>query len=148
MIWKYQIIIRQITKETWNAVQAQKKPVPGMGKQVIPITQEGKGNPSLLSGFLFVFIVVRLLFIITGIKIILALLCVWEEGQAEDNWENVNQGVWVLKKRSRAILDTVLNRVLTPAYFEELLAELQTQFEDTKAIDQEIIEKQAELTGN
>lgn len=42
-------------------------------------------------------------------------------------------------------MDTLLNRVLTPAYFEELLAEMQTQFEDTKAIDQEITDKQAAL---
>lgn len=49
------------------------------------------------------------------------------------------------KKIDALVLDVVLNRVLTPAYFADLLAEIKKQFTDTQAIDAQITDKRSEL---
>jgi len=49
------------------------------------------------------------------------------------------------RKAEEAILDAVLNRVLTPTYFEELLEQMRSSMEDTQGIEAEITEKQAAL---
>jgi len=134
-----------ITKETWDTVQAQIEASPWHGKTGHPNHPRRKGNPSLLSGISFC--------VYCGSAI------VHHRGHKNHNWPyyvcgkkdrqkklgNCDARRVGAKKAEGAIMDTILNRVLTPTYFEELLAELQTQFEDTKAIDQEITEKQTAL---
>jgi len=49
------------------------------------------------------------------------------------------------RKVNAIILDTVLNRILTPDYFEALLAEIQTQMTDTASLETLIEEKRRDL---
>ncbi len=49
------------------------------------------------------------------------------------------------RRADRVILDTILNRILTPAFLEELIEEAREQMNDTSSLDQEITLKQALL---
>jgi hypothetical protein len=49
------------------------------------------------------------------------------------------------RKVNALILDTVLNRILTPGYFDALLAELKNQMADTASLEAEIEDKRADL---
>jgi hypothetical protein len=49
------------------------------------------------------------------------------------------------RKVNTIILDTVLNQVLTPEYFDALLAEIKSQMTDSASLEAEITEKRADL---
>jgi transposase-like protein len=49
------------------------------------------------------------------------------------------------KKINTIVLDTILYRVLTPSYFDDLLAETKKQYADTETIDAQIKQKRNDL---
>jgi site-specific DNA recombinase len=51
------------------------------------------------------------------------------------------------RRADRVILDTVLNRVITPAFLEELIEETRLQMSDTSALDLEIVQKRTTQEG-
>jgi DNA invertase Pin-like site-specific DNA recombinase len=51
------------------------------------------------------------------------------------------------RRADRMILETVLNRILTPSYLEELIEETRQQMSDTTSLDLEITQKRTALEG-
>ncbi|MGD0879147.1 MAG: recombinase family protein [Anaerolineales bacterium] len=62
--------------------------------------------------------------------------------------ENACQSRRINERRAdKVVLETVLNRILSPVFLEELIEETREQMSDTAALDSKITQKQNELNG-
>jgi DNA invertase Pin-like site-specific DNA recombinase len=134
-----------ISHETWEAVQLVKEASPWYGKTGHPLHPRRKALPSLLSGM--------------AVCIHCGTAIIHHKGDVGRNWpyyicgkidrqhgERVCEGRRVnAKKVNQVILQAVLNRILTPDYFNELVDETNKLLENTDSIDKSIIQKQKDL---
>jgi DNA invertase Pin-like site-specific DNA recombinase len=134
-----------ITLDTWDAVQRVKEASPWYGKTGHPFHPRRKSNPSLLSGI--------------GVCIHCGAALLHHQGHKGRNWQyyicgkvDRQRGIKECEGRrvnsrkvDEVILSTVLERILTPGYFQELIEETKSLMQDTESIETIIIQKQKDL---
>jgi hypothetical protein len=134
-----------ISLETWEAAQEVKEANPWYGKTGHPLHPRRKAIPSLLSGL--------------AVCIHCGTAIIHHKGDIGRNWpyyicgkvdrqraERVCEARRInAKKVDQVILQTVLERILTPNYFQELMEETRNLLENTDSIDNNISQKQKEL---
>jgi DNA invertase Pin-like site-specific DNA recombinase len=134
-----------ISLETWEAVQLVKEANPWYGKTGHPLHPRRKAIPSLLSGM--------------AVCIHCGTAIIHHKGDIGRNWpyyicgkvdrqraEKVCEARRInAKKVDQVILQTVLDRILTPVYFEELVDETRSMLENTGSIEKNISQKQKDL---
>jgi DNA invertase Pin-like site-specific DNA recombinase len=134
-----------ISLEMWEAVQKIKEANPWYGKTGHPLHPRRKAIPSLLSGM--------------AVCIHCGTAIIHHKGDVGRNWPYYICGkkdrqrvdkVCVArrinaKKVDQVVLDTILDRILTTVYFEELVEETRSLMENTGSIDQDIRQKQKDL---
>ena len=127
-----------ITLDLWDAVKQVEQSSPWFGKSGKPLHPQRIKHPSLLSGLSFC--------IYCGSAIVLhtspdyrSYACGSRDRQRVikdcTQAHRIHAG-----KAERAILGAVLNRILSPEYIDDRLAELQNQLTDTSKIDRKIDE--------
>ncbi|MDP1714767.1 MAG: recombinase zinc beta ribbon domain-containing protein, partial [Anaerolineales bacterium] len=134
-----------ITQKEWQKVQSLIAASPWHGKTGHPDHPRRKGNPSLLSGMSVCVRCGAAIIHHTGHKDHQWPYYVCGEKDRKKGFNDCKARRVGAKKADEAILDTVLNRVLTPTYFEELMAELRSRMEDSGSLETEILEKQIAL---
>jgi DNA invertase Pin-like site-specific DNA recombinase len=134
-----------ISLETWEAVQHVKEANTWYGKTGHPFHPRRKALPSLLSGM--------------AVCIHCGTAIIHHKGDIGRNWpyyicgkidrqraEKVCEGRRInAKKVDQVVMQTVINRILTPVYFEELMEETRSLMENTGSIDKDISQKQKDL---
>ena len=128
-----------IDQETWNAVQAIEQAHPRQAQRGHVQHPRRRASPSLLSGFA------------TCAACGSAMLYTQAQSEAGKAWPHYlcgkkqRQGASACPSKrvnarlaDSAVLDAVLNRILTADFFEALLAQVQAQVGDTAALEQEI----------
>lgn len=132
-----------ITWEVWEAVQKRKKDYPAKMGLSHP---RRNAYPSLLSGLAF------------------CLDCgaamIHHKSASSDNWpyyicnikerhksvsETCTSRRINARRTDRVIMDTILNRILSPEFVEGLIEEIQNQMSDTSSIDREIMDKESAI---
>ena len=134
-----------ITQKEWEAVQSLVQASPWYGKTGHPNHPRRKGNPSLLSGMAFCIHCGTAIIHHIGHKGHQWPYYVCGDKDRKKGFNDCKARRVGAKKAEEAILNTVLNRILTRTYFEELLAELRSRMEDSEGLEAEISEKQTAL---
>ncbi|MDP2776173.1 MAG: recombinase zinc beta ribbon domain-containing protein [Anaerolineales bacterium] len=134
-----------ITQKKWDEVQSLIEASPWYGKKGHPNHPRRKGNPSLLSGMAVCASCGAAIIHHTGHKDHQWPYYVCGDKDRKKGFNDCKARRVGAKKAEEAILDTVLNRVLTPTYFEELMAELRSRMENSESLEAEISEKQIAL---
>lgn len=125
-----------ITWELWEAVRKIEKVMPRHGVRGDPMHPRRLQHPSLLSGLAFC--------IHCGAAMVLHTSPDYRSYTCGDRdrkkgYTDCTKSRRVnTRKADRVILDTVLNRILSPVFVEALLEDIQRQLVDTSRIDREI----------
>jgi site-specific DNA recombinase len=125
-----------ITWELWNAVKKIEKTMPRHGRSGDPTHPSRIKHPSLLSGLSFCIYCGAAMVLHTS-KDYRSYQCGKRDRQR--GYKDCTQARSVNARiADRVILDTALNRILSPTFIETLLSEIQNQMVDTVQIDREI----------
>ncbi|HNQ94417.1 MAG TPA: recombinase family protein [Anaerolineales bacterium] len=125
-----------ITPELWDAVKKVEEAMPHYGRQGEPMHPRRIKHPSLLSGLSFCVHCGAAMVLHTE-KDYRSYACGKRERQRGykdcQNARRVNA-----RKADAAILDAILNQILSPAFVGDLLDDIQKQMVDTSALDHQI----------
>ncbi|MEW6085544.1 MAG: recombinase zinc beta ribbon domain-containing protein [Chloroflexota bacterium] len=125
-----------ITQDQWDAVKKVEEAMPRYGRQGEPMHHRRIKHPSLLSGLSFCIHCGAAMVLHTE-KDYRSYACGKRERQRGykdcQNARRVNA-----RKADAAILDAVINRILSPAFVGDLLEDIQKQMVDTSALDRQI----------
>lgn len=125
-----------ITQELWDAVRKVEAAMPRYGRQGEVLHHRRMKYPSLLSG-LSVCIYCGSAMVLHTEKDYRSYACGKRERQC--GYKDCQQSRRVnARKADRAILDAVLDQILSPAFVHDLLNDIQEQLIDTTTIDREI----------
>lgn len=128
-----------ITWEMWEAVKRVEASMPNYGrhgKRGALLHHRRIKNPSLLSGLAFCSYCGAAMVLHTSTDY-RSYAC--GSRDRKKGFSECKESRRVNARKAEAIiLDTVLNRILSPTFIEELIEEIHDQFEDTTRIDQEI----------
>jgi DNA invertase Pin-like site-specific DNA recombinase len=125
-----------ITWELWDAVRKIEKVMPRHGVRGDPMHPRRQKHPSLLSSLAFCIHCGAAMILHTS-KDYRNYIC--GDRDRKKGFTNCPKARCVnTRKADRIILDTVLNRILSPVFVEDLLVDIQSQMIDTSKIDREI----------
>jgi DNA invertase Pin-like site-specific DNA recombinase len=125
-----------ITWELWEAVRKIEKAMPRYGVQGNPIHPRRLSHPSLLSSLAFCIHCGAAMVLHTS-KDYRNYIC--GKRDRKKGFTDCPKARCVnTRKADKVILDTVLNKILSPSFVEDLLDDIQSQMVDTDTIDREI----------
>lgn len=125
-----------ISWELWEAVRKIEKVMPRHGVRGDPMHPRRMSHPSLLSGLSFCIHCGAAMVLHTS-KDYRNYIC--GDRDRKKGYAACPKGRCVnTRKADRIILDTVLNKILSPVFVEDLLDEIQNQMIDTSKLDREI----------